>query len=263
MSMKRSLLKITLAFSLMMLSLPSVVCAGYISIDSFESGEMLLYASNPYVPIMKGYDPTVNRVDTIGAIRRAVLTADTPSNALFSTLDANFSVKGALTFQSPQSIQSTAWLLYDGRAVAGNSTLTDPFGTGPQFVPQYITDFTKVGSGGSLEINGIQLIGLQSVNVSLYFRDLDTWAKVDATFTNIMPKLSIDFSSWSNQSPNFDFSAITGFAMYIDGLTGGSLSIGSISASGTSPAPVPEPSTYLLMGIGLLGAVVLRRRSKV
>ena len=260
--MKRALLKITLAFSLMMLSLPSVVCAGYISIDSFDTGSMVLTARNPLKPTAAGYDDSVDANATLWGMRRAVLSAFTPTNQI-SGLYVNYNgvspVSPGLQLYSLGTSLSSAWLVYDAVPYGSkNPTIADPFGGSPS---NFKYDFTEVvGANGSLELDNITVNTSSPVNVALYFRDNDSWAKVDTTLTTTN-QLLINFSNWSNQG--IDFAQITGFSMFIEGLTGGSLSIGSIGASGSGPAPVPEPSTYLLMGIGLLGAVVLRRRSKV
>ncbi len=68
--------------------------------------------------------------------------------------------------------------------------------------------------------------------------------------------LSIPFTSWTG----VDFSNITGAGMFLDLLASEDLRIDYISANST--APVPEPSTLLLLGAGIAGIGLMKRRSK-
>ncbi len=76
-------------------------------------------------------------------------------------------------------------------------------------------------------------------------------------YTSSYPlNLSIPFTEWIG----VDFSQIKGAGMFLDLLASEDLRIDSIFAS--SAAPVPEPSTLLLLGAGIAGIGIMRRRSK-
>jgi len=74
--------------------------------------------------------------------------------------------------------------------------------------------------------------------------------------------LSLPMSLW----PNVDFSDITKFQMNINsynppGITVLGLDI-TLDYVGANTSHVPEPSTFILLGAGLVGALVVRRRAK-
>jgi hypothetical protein len=76
-------------------------------------------------------------------------------------------------------------------------------------------------------------------------------------YTNTYPlNVSIPFTAWSG----VDFSQIKGAGMFLDLLASQDLRIDYIS-TGSDAAPVPEPSTFLLLGAGIAGIGIMRRRS--
>jgi hypothetical protein len=83
--------------------------------------------------------------------------------------------------------------------------------------------------------------------------------------------LDRNFSAWTAINPLLDFTKINGFQMNIDNPINNpgpvpprtyfynmDTAVDYIQAINT----VPEPSTFILLGAGLIGAVVVRRRAK-
>lgn len=68
--------------------------------------------------------------------------------------------------------------------------------------------------------------------------------------------ISIPFTEWTD----VDFTQIKGAGLFLDLLASQDLRIDSISA-GSDSAPVPEPSTFLLLGAGIAGIGIMKRRS--
>jgi hypothetical protein len=143
-------------------------------------------------------------------------------------------------------------------AVGNASVIWDGNGTDVIDYLMAPVDLTEGGLNNTIDIRIIA--NDKPGQITLNFGDGTT--NSDFTFTlpdysNTYPlNLSIPFASWTG----VDFSQIKGAGMFLDLLSSEDLRIDYISAN--SAAPVPEPSTFLLLGAGIAGIGLMRRRSK-
>ena len=156
---------------------------------------------------------------------------------------------------------------------------------GPIYTYTFITDMANLGPtiSGSFEVDSSHIGASGNTDISNFITDLDfTVAGLTFTAPNFHPEGvtvtsggDLTTGAGLNRFQGTDIKFPLSLLVETGGMTGqeyfaNSVESGDLGAEGSGhwsfllgqPAPVPEPSTFILAGIGGLGLMAVRRRRR-
>lgn len=245
--MRKSILKQLSAACLMSLLVP---CGAFATVfvdhfDTPEGGQSLtLTGTGTASSFTSGLGSS-----TMSGTRYLEISKDAASSGGSHAVDINNAAYSSIMADSLESgaIGSTK-VIWDGNS---NSTI--------DYNVLSAIDFTEGGLNSYIDLRLIS--NDKPGTITLNFGD----GTNNSDYTITLPDYSfsypydllIPFTEWAS----VDFTKITGAGMSIDLLTSEDLRIDFVG-SAAAPAPVPEPATFLLLGGGILGVALMKRRSK-
>lgn len=207
---------------------------------------------------------------------------------MFAKLKTLVTVTAFAALLSPLAAQATA----DTFQFYGKGTLTDTVSVAPTYISGNLGVTVRAfdATGQSLSV-AIRADGLGAYGGGLDATEIDSLLggpveSLELTFNKAVSLNALSFSlwengldnaalSWGNQSINlgtgndhgllvktFDLSGLTVPTGTVFKITSsGNLSAFRLAGIGATAAPVPEPGTFALMGLGLAGVVFTARRA--
>jgi PEP-CTERM motif len=224
-----------LGFALVGIVFASVANATSFIIDPFADTQNLTATNNG----------TVAATDIIGGNRYASITQTTGTNSDTLLFDAT---PNEMDLNIGNNDTSDMRLLYDGTV---NTTGVDAFALGG-------IDFTQLGTLSLIRIN-LQSDHLNSLTMKVY-TDASNFSTATVNYT-AGPFNSYDtpFTAFVATGAGANFASVNAFELTINGVSQQNLQMNLLSAESSS---VPEPSTMLLLGGGLVGLGVFSRRRR-
>jgi hypothetical protein len=240
--MKTSIMRKLVAASLMSMMVPCVAFAVPIYVDHFTAPPGGQAITQVPVGTTATFAPGLGTSALLGARYLAVTKIGGSSGGSHAVDINNTAFPSVMADNMEAGVDGNTLLIWDGN---GNSTVE--YTAGP-------VDLTAGGINNYIQLHILSndLPG----TVTLNFGDGTTNANYLFTlpgFPSPFPTdVIIPFSAWSG----VNFTQIRGGSMAINMLANEDLRIDFIAADGS----VPEPSTFLLLGAGLGGLALLRRR---